>query len=109
MTRRKKPAVYELPDSIRIFGKSFTISRKSLEDGFDNAGEMDESKLTIDILDGQIPIEEADTLLHEVIHAMDYLLDLKLTEEQVRVLATALIGVFQDNRYFTEFVTRQFD
>lgn len=39
----------------------------------------------------------ADTLLHETIHAVENILGLDMTEAQVRLLATGLTQVFQDN------------
>lgn len=38
-----------------------------------------------------------DTLLHEVIHAIDAVADLGLTEAQVRATATSLRGFFRAN------------
>lgn len=94
-----------LPASIRVAGRNITIAYGS--ESFKDSGEMCEEQLSITIKAGQLPIEEADTLLHEAIHGLDYLYNLKLTEHQVRVLATSLLGVFQDNPEFTQFVTRK--
>jgi len=47
-----------------------------------------------------------DTLLHEVIHAIDNVETLNLTEEQVRTLATDLRAVFTANPDFAKWVCR---
>lgn len=110
MSKKLKPKTSEslcLPKKIRVFGKDFSVGKAYLEQGFQDCGQTDEGKLSILIRDGQPKIEEADTLLHESIHAIDFVMDLELTERQVRLLATGLIGVFQDNPEFAEFVTKQ--
>ena len=44
--------------------------------------------------------EKSDTVLHEVIHAVDHQMDTDLTETQVRRIATGLCAVFKDNPKF---------
>lgn len=95
-----------LPSKVRVLGRDLTIGYAGPADGFTDSGEMCEERLAIKIQEGQIEIEEADTMLHETVHGVDYLLDLGLTERQVRLLATALIGIFQDNPEFTSYITR---
>lgn len=51
-------------------------------------------------------VEVKDTLLHEVVHAVDILHNLGMTEEQVRGLATGLLAVLHDNPKFTQFITQ---
>lgn len=93
-----------IPTLVRVLGKDITIDYAS--EDFPDAGQMQEDSLSILIKGGQLPIEEMDTLLHETIHGLDYILDLGLSEHQVRMLATGLIGLFQDNPEFAAFVTR---
>lgn len=47
---------------------------------------------------GATPASMTDTIWHEVLHAIDELLDLDLTEKQVRRLATSLALVVRVNR-----------
>jgi hypothetical protein len=95
---------YKLPEYVRIVGKDFSVSEG--DEHFKLSGEMDEAALSIVIKPGQLPVEEADTLLHEVIHAIDSCLCLNLSERQVRLTATCLLAVIQDNPEFSEFITR---
>ena len=46
-----------------------------------------------------------DTLLHEVIHAIDNVDSLNLSEEQVRRIATGLRAVFTSNPEFARWVS----
>lgn len=94
---------YPVPTSVLVVGRNVPI--KLVKD-CPHDGEFDPYKLGITIKDGQVSIEEMDTLLHETMHAIDHWLDLGLSERQIRVMATGLIGVFQDNPDFADFVTR---
>lgn len=46
-----------------------------------------------------------DTLLHEVIHAIDHTYSSNMTEDQIRVLATGLRAVFTANPKFGKWVS----
>ncbi len=82
------------PTRIRIIGKVFRVNNVVAEDLL---GECDSNAQTISLRDGQ-PLEcEQDTLLHECIHAVDELLDVKMRETQVKKLATGLLAVLKDN------------
>jgi hypothetical protein len=96
-----------LPNHVRILGKDFSIAYFPQQDEYDAAGQMDEGTLSISVQPDQPLIEEIDVVLHETIHAIDYVMDLDLTERQVRLLGTAMAGIFQDNPEFASFVTRQ--
>ena len=95
-----------MPSSVKIVGKAFKIKYYDPSQGFQDHGQMNESTRTILIAAGQLPIDEADTVLHEVLHGIDCVFDLSLTEHQVRMVATALIGMFQDNPHFAEYLTQ---
>jgi len=84
-----------------------TIPIKKLDDDkMEGSGHYIEHDVEILVAKGQKEIEEMDVLLHETIHAIDYFLDLELSERQVRLIATALIGVFQDSPEFIKFISR---
>lgn len=53
----------------------------------------------------QSPDKMRDTLLHEVVHAIDSVDSLKLSEHQVRRMATGLRAVFTANPKFAKFVS----
>ena len=69
-----------------------------------NLGECCNKTQTISVATDQTPIEAADTLLHEVVHAIDWIVGLDLTEHQVRHLSATLLGVLQDNPEFAEWL-----
>jgi hypothetical protein len=68
----------------------------------DEQGECNIDKSMIYIKDGLEIQQERSAILHETIHAIDFLLNLKLTEEQVLGLEAGLYQVNTDNpRFFT--------
>ncbi|AUO78191.1 hypothetical protein RSEGYP2_32 [Ralstonia phage RsoP1EGY] len=87
------------PHSLRIMGRKFRVSYKDDLDG--DLGYCEPTKCKIEIENGQHPVEEADTVLHEVLHAVFYLMDIGLSAEEeehvVRKVVTGLTQVFQDN------------
>jgi len=92
----------------RVIGKTYGISfvsGKPLDDG--DLGELDPAKQRITIRKGQPLEQEQDTVLHEVIHAVDCEGNLGLSERQVRGLGTILLGVMKDNPAFVRYLTRK--
>lgn len=90
------------PRTIKVLGRIYVCSYEpALNLGTGNVGLCDNSNLVIHILDGQHPIEEADTLIHELLHAIWFIMSIDhgaVDEEGVvRRLAAGLIGVFLDN------------
>ena len=92
------------PDSVRIFGRNYSFNYVPEYMGLAEMGTTDNHNLLINIKEHQLPVEEADTVLHEVIHAIEYTMDLEMSEHQVRALATGLMGVFQDNPKFAKYI-----
>jgi len=93
------------PAHIRILGKRFTVGNGPLKD--DLVGECDTDAQTIYVKDG-LPLDsEQDVLLHEVIHAVDEMVDAKMKESQVKRLATGLLAVLKDNPRFVSFLRRK--
>lgn len=89
------------PRNVRVFGKNHEII---YSDTMTELGLTDYHNCKVIIKEGQLPIEEADTVLHEIIHVIDYTMDLDMTEHQVRSVATGLIGIFQDNPLFARWI-----
>lgn len=86
------------PERIRVIGKRFTVqflTAAPLDDGLN--GECDSDEQQILVRDGQPLESEQDTLLHEVIHAIDEAMGLKMKEAQVKGTATGLLAVLKDN------------
>jgi len=109
-TQNKNEATLETrPEVVRVFGRNFYINYCSPDFGITDMGLTQFHRSIVNICEGQLPVEEADTLLHEIIHVIDLTMELDLTEKQVTTLAHGLIGVFQDNPDFAKFVTQKHD
>ena len=90
------------PRIIKVLGRAYVISYEpALNLGATSVGLCDNSNLVIHVLDGQHPVEEYDTLIHELLHAIWFIMAIDhggLDEESVvRRLASGLTGVFLDN------------
>ena len=90
------------PRIIKVLGRAYVISYEpALNLGVPNVGLCDNSNLVIHVLDGQHPVEEADTLIHELLHAIWFIMSIDQggvdEEAVVGRLASGLIGVFLDN------------
>ena len=90
------------PRIIKVLGRAYVISYEpALNLGATSVGLCDNSNLVIHVLDGQHPVEEYDTLIHELLHAIWFIMSIDyggLDEESVvRRLASGLTGVFLDN------------
>lgn len=108
MLQEVKISTIECPVGIvRIFGRDFQVNFKPAEHMVDDLGTTHANDSKIDIRMGQSPLEERDTVLHEVIHAIDHTMEIGLKEKQVVVLAHGLIGVFQDNPEFAKYIIEQ--
>ena len=91
----------DFENGIRILGKPYSVSFMHIQGAI---GECDDFAQTIKI-DPKVPHElQKDTLLHEVIHAIDYAVKTKLSEDQVSALASGLYAVFNDNPNFLEWL-----
>jgi hypothetical protein len=96
------------PERIRILSKPFSVEYVSgvpLED--DLNGECDTDKQRILVRDGQPLESEQDTLLHEVLHAVEEAVDARLKETQVKKVATALLAVLKENPSFVSYLRRK--
>lgn len=92
------------PAFVRIMGKKYAILY-DLDSG--DYGQFDAEEAEISIRDGVSPVEEADTVLHEILHAVWFNMDIgnkKIEEHVVRKLATGLTQVFQDNPALVQYL-----
>lgn len=99
---------------LSIIGKQYTVAfvdeghiglKDSPDDNEPGAGRCDSDKQEIYVENRQ-PLEgEQDTLLHEVLHAVDHTFCIALTELQVRQIATGLLAVFKDNPDFLRYLS----
>ena len=93
-----------IPSSIRVIGKDYKVTQEHLQGSI---GECDDFKQEINVDPKANEQLQRDTLLHEVIHAIDYAVKTKLSEEQVSALATGLYAVFSDNPNFMEWLNER--
>ena len=93
----------QLPTSLNIVGREVPII---VVDVFpEQLGEYNYDDYSIKIKSGQHPLAEADTLLHECIHAIDDCFQLKLSERQVYCLAVGVLALLRDNRNMLAYLT----
>ena len=90
----KRSAQVTIPEKIRILGKIYGVQ---IVPGLENCGECFDAKQILKIQEGMPYGLERDTLLHEIIHALDYGMHLSMTERQVSALAAGLVAVLVDN------------
>jgi hypothetical protein len=108
MKERSLNSIEEKPSVVRVFGKNFYILYSSLlEGGMTDLGLTHFNVGIVNIIKEQTTLEEKDTLLHEFIHVVDQTMECGLDERQVTTLAHGLIGIFQDNPEFAEYITRR--
>ncbi len=98
------------PKQVRVMGKIYKVTFVSASTiDHENFGQCDHNKLTIAVQDYQLPVEEADTLFHEITHAIWYQMGVghgPMEEEPiVHRLASGWTQVFLDNpellKYFS--------
>ena len=92
-----------LPASLSIIGREVPI--RVVEVFPEQLGEYSYDDYAIKIKSGQHPLAEADTLLHECIHAIDDCFQLKLSERQVYCLAVGVLALLRDNRDMLAYLT----
>lgn len=101
---KRIPTVNGVPKTVRILGKTYKIE---VIPDFENCGECHDNKQVIK-LQADMPLAlEQDTLLHEIIHALDYSMKLNMKERQVSAAASGLIAVFRDNPRFVSYLFQQ--
>lgn len=82
---------------VKIVGKVYDVEFVSEVDPQKSLGECVDSSQLIKIQTGLHPETQADTLLHEIIHGIDFAFNAKLTERQVHSVATGILAVLYDN------------
>lgn len=90
----------KIPATLDLLGKSWTITQRKEKD----YGTCYHNKTTINVSPTQSIQSARDTLLHEVIHALETEGQLKMSERQVRLLATLLLAALRQNPSFAKFL-----
>lgn len=83
-----------LPPYVMILGKRYQIIESS---HIEECGLTEPHACTIYISTDINPQQVRDTLLHEIVHAIDYEMHLGMKERQVHCVATGLLNLFKDN------------
>lgn len=90
-----------MPKVLRIVGKNYAVERMKLGDDY---GECNDQTQTIKVAETIAHGMERDTLLHEAIHAIDYCMQLKMSEKQVCGLGTAIYALLADNPELVKYI-----
>ena len=102
---KKQKVVEKQLDNLRILGRDYKITYVPPSAlSVNELGTCNNFSQEICLSLNQSPIEATDTFIHEVFHALDYIVGLDLTEHQVRHLASTFIGVIQDNPEWASWV-----
>lgn len=92
-----------IPATLAVIGKRYKVEQKT-EDGDYGECFSDDCRIEIRVT-GQCHQQQADTLLHEAMHAVDHELHCGMTEPQIRRMATGLLALLRDNPALVEFLT----
>ncbi len=95
--------ILAFPTKVVILGKTFTICEPDPENEDD--GNMDLAAQKITVRKQESMEYNQDTLLHEITHAIDEMLVLGLSEEQVHRMAAGLLSVLKTNKALTKWLT----
>lgn len=90
-----------LPVEIKIIGKTYKV--ESVPE-MDDCGLCYDTKQLIKISE-ELPQElSQDTLLHEVMHAIDFQMHTNMKERQISAMAAGLTAVFKENPALVKFL-----
>lgn len=91
-----------IPKTLNILGKKFKLvliqegDESSVVDDCDGLTELSKQTITMR-LHAEAEDYDRDTMFHEVIHATEQILFLRMKENQVHQLASGLLAVFSQN------------
>ena len=92
-------------NQVSVFGKVYRLAHIEDTQGLEHpSGRVCHTPQTIHIYGYQGFEQERDTVLHEVLHAIDYAMQLSLEEHQVHALAASLLSVLRDNAAFVAYL-----
>lgn len=90
-----------IPSTVRILGKTFQLIEEASTAATlaqdDLVGRVNSIKQTIVFAGGQGDEQRADTIVHEIIHALSYAMKLDISEQQTHAMAAGLVAVINDN------------
>jgi len=88
----------ELPASLNILGHDYSVTlRENMARDSDRMGQCSSNRLAIEI-DPSLPAQNQESvLIHEILEAIDFLLELDLPHVMISQIGTALYQVLKDN------------
>ena len=120
MIKEKQKKIGDLEKKIKIGYQDVSVERDTttFQKQSDAYGEYDHRKNIISIQEGLSPLDEANTLLHEIIHGVAYINSLTQTgqpldtenkeEVVVNTLTNGLAQVFRDNKWLLPYFIKKF-
>jgi Zn-dependent peptidase ImmA (M78 family) len=94
------------PERVRVLGKQFQIKfhPEGSEEMEGNLGMCSYDKQIVYVEEG-MPLEnEQSTVFHELIHAVEEMMQLGLSEEHVKGLEVGLFALLRDNPSFVKYL-----
>jgi hypothetical protein len=99
------------PSAVTVLGRRVRLQWKKKESMKDCVGEWHAVRGRVDIRRGQLPVDEADTVLHELMHAILHHQgregDVEQEEVYVRALATGTLMLLRTNPELAEWLLRE--
>ena len=90
--------------TVNVMGKDYSVVFVDKVDEKDSCGEHDMGKLEIKVKKSLHPDVIAETLLHELTHAVEEQLDLGMREKQVHGLSVGMFQVLRENPALVKFL-----
>ena len=91
------PKTHYVPDSVEVLGRTFKVRLMAPDEHTDADGMMELDKQLISLRLNHSEEYNKDTTLHEIIHAIDEVMNLGMEEHQVHLMAVGLISVLAKN------------
>ena len=91
----------QIPDTLKIGGHNYTVKSNptcAMDDGSVSMGRHCGSQEIIEINPNYSPSAQANTLLHEIIEAVNWSYELGLEHNQITALDCALFQILKDNK-----------
>jgi|TARA_B110000285_G_C14853645_1_gene481136 hypothetical protein len=87
--------------TVSILGRQYDVV---VVDALSSTGLCDYEAATISIKSGQVKHREADTLLHECVHAIDECMQTNLTERQVYCITVGILALIKNNPHVLTYI-----
>jgi hypothetical protein len=91
-----------IPPLVDVLGKPYSVTLTQRGEG--DYGECFADHCRIEVADYQCLLQQRDTLLHEVLHAVDHEMHCNMNESQIRRIATGLLQVLRHNAPLVAFL-----